>query len=65
MAIRGITLSHQTVHNWAQTFRVELGLKLRTNCKSKSGKKWHIDATYIKVERNTDYLRLNSNNLII
>jgi len=25
MAIRGIQLSHQTVHNWTQTFGVELG----------------------------------------
>ena len=29
MLMRNIHLSHQTVHNWVQTFGVELGLKLR------------------------------------
>jgi transposase-like protein len=29
LEMRGISLSHQTVHNWAQSFGVELGLKLR------------------------------------
>jgi transposase-like protein len=28
MKMRGISLSHQTVNNWAQTFGVELGLNL-------------------------------------
>ena len=39
MSIRGISLSHQTVHNWTQFFGVELGLKLRANRKGKSDKK--------------------------
>ncbi len=56
MSIRGISLSHQTVHNWTHSFGVELRLKLRTNRKGKSGKKWHIDATYIKVEGRWCYL---------
>jgi transposase-like protein len=50
MAMRGFHLCHQTVHNWIQTFGVELGLKLRVRRKGKSGTKWHVDATYIKVE---------------
>jgi len=50
MAMRGFYLSHQTVHNWVQTFGVELGLKLRTRRKGKNGKKWNADATYIKIE---------------
>ena len=29
MHLRGFHMSHQTVHNWVQTFGVELGLKLR------------------------------------
>jgi putative transposase len=45
MKIRGINLSHQTVHNWAQTFGVELGLKLRRKRHGQVGKKWHADAT--------------------
>jgi transposase-like protein len=50
MAMRGIHLSHQTVHNWTQTFGVEFGLKLRERRKSKAGKKWHTDSTYIQAE---------------
>lgn len=56
MAMRGIYLSHQTVHNWTQTFGVELGLKLRRKRYGKSGLKWHIDATYIRVEGRWCYL---------
>src|SRR5436190_15916909 len=29
MLMRGFHLSHQTIHNWVQTFGVDLGLKLR------------------------------------
>jgi len=50
MMMRGFYLSHQTVHNWVQTFGVDLGLTLRERRKGQSGKKWHVDATYIKVE---------------
>ena len=49
MAMRGFYMSHQTVSNWVQTFGVELGLKLRSARKGKAGKKWHVDATYIKI----------------
>jgi len=56
MAMRGFHLSHQTVHNWVQTFGVELGLKLRHNRQGQAGKKWHIDATYIKIEGRWCYL---------
>lgn len=56
MYIRGINLSHQTIHNWSQTFGVELGLKLRKARKGKSSKKWHVDATYLKTEGRWCYL---------
>ena len=56
MQMRGISLSHQTVHNWTQTFGVELGLKLRKRRHGKNGKKWHTDATYIRVEGRWCYL---------
>ena len=49
MALRGFHACHQTVHNWVQTFGVELGLKLREKRYRQAGKKWHVDATYIKV----------------
>ena len=38
MAMRGFYLSHQTVHNWVQTFGIDLGLKLRKRRHGKSGK---------------------------
>lgn len=56
MATRGINLSHQTVHNWTQAFGPELGIKLRSSRQGKAGKKWHIDATYLKVEGRWCYL---------
>ena len=56
MAMRNIHISHQTVHNWAHTVGVELGLKLRARRKGKAGKKWHADATYIRVEGRWCYL---------
>ena len=46
MALRGFSLSHQTVHNWVQTFGVKLGRKCREKRKRKVGKKWHVDSTY-------------------
>lgn len=56
MAIRGVHLSHQTVHNWAQTFGTDLGIKLRSVRRRTAGSKWHIDATYIKVDGHWCYL---------
>ena len=50
MALRGFSLSHQAVHNLVQTFGVTLGRKRRSKRKGKTGKKWHVDATYLKVE---------------
>lgn len=56
MEIRGFHICHQTVHNWVHTFGVNLGLKLREARRGKSGKKWHVDATYIRVEGRWCYL---------
>ena len=56
MEMRGIHLSHQTVHNWAQTFGVELGLKLRKRRYKQCSDRWHVDATYIKIEGRWCYL---------
>ncbi|NQY42612.1 MAG: IS6 family transposase [Legionellales bacterium] len=56
MSIRGIKLSHQTVHNWSQIFAAALGLKIRKARKGKSGKQWHVDATYLKIEGKWCYL---------
>jgi len=46
MAMREFSLSHQTIHNWTQTFGVELGLKCRRIRQGAVSKKWHADATY-------------------
>jgi len=56
MAMRNISLSHQTVHNWMQTFGVELGLKCRKRRKGKCGTKWHADATYVRIKGDWYYL---------
>jgi|GEM_PF-6743842 len=56
MATRGILLSHQTVHNWVQVLGLELGIKLRQARRGTAGNKWHMDATYIKVEGHWCYL---------
>ena len=56
MALRGIYISHQTVHNWVQIFGVDLGMKLREHRKGKVSKKWHVDATYVKIVGNWCYL---------
>jgi putative transposase len=50
MALREFYFSHQAVHNWVQTFGVTHGRKCRSKHKGKTGKKWHVDATYLKVE---------------
>lgn len=56
MQLRGVKLSHQTVHNWVMKYGVELGLKLRTQRKGQAGKKWHVDATYIRLKGHWYYL---------
>ncbi len=50
MALRNIDLCHQTVHNWVQSFGVDLGIKLRESRRGKMGQKWHVDSTEIKVQ---------------
>ena len=56
LAERGFSVCHQTIHNWVQTFGIELGCKVQYQRKGQGGKKWHVDATYIKVEGRWCYL---------
>jgi len=56
MHMRGIALSHQTVLNWATTIGIALALEFRSRRRGKAGKKWHADATYIKVGGQQYYL---------
>lgn len=41
---------------WVQTFGVELSLKCREIRRGQCGLKWHVDATYIRVEGRWCYL---------
>lgn len=50
MLMRGFHLTHQTVHNWVHRFGAELGLKLRARRYKRAGDRWHVDATYLRVE---------------
>lgn len=50
MSLRGFHLSHQTIHNWVQWFGPSLGIQLRKRRYKKNTDKWHVDATYIRVE---------------
>lgn len=50
MTMRGFYLSHQTIHNWVHWFGSSLGAKLRARRYKKGTDKWHVDATYIRVE---------------
>ncbi len=56
MAMRGFDLSHQTIYNWAHRFGVELAKEFRKFRHGKSGPKWHVDPTYIRVEGRWCYL---------
>jgi putative transposase len=56
IVMRGFHLSHQTVHNWVQTFGVELGIKLRGRRKGSAEKKWHADTTYVCIKVHWFYL---------
>ena len=56
MAMRNIHLSYQTVYNWSHRFGVELAKQFRKNRSGKAGLKWHMDATYIRVEGRWCYL---------
>ena len=56
MLMRNIHISHQTVHNWEQRFGVELGLKLRKRRYKGCSDRWHVDATYIRIEGRWCYL---------
>jgi putative transposase len=56
MLLRGFHLCHQIVHNWVHRFGIALGKKLRHKRHGTSDKKWHVDASYVKVEGRWCYL---------
>lgn len=56
MALRGFKISHETVRLWTQIFGTQLGLKFRQRRYGKTRSKWHIDATYLKIQGHWYYL---------
>jgi transposase-like protein len=56
MLMRGFHMSHQAVHNWVQQFGTSLRIKLRNRRFGQCGDRWHVDATYIRIEGRWCYL---------
>ncbi len=56
MALRGFSISHETVRLWSQTIGTELGIQFRHRRWKECGKKWHMDITYLFVESRWCYL---------
>jgi len=54
--MRGFTFTHETVWEWEERFAPLLTERLRAKRRVKSGKKWHCDETYIKVDGRWCYL---------
>ena len=55
-ALRGIVLSHQTVHDWEAKLTPALAEGLRRRRKGKAGRSWYVDETYLKVDGRWCYL---------
>ena len=49
MAIRGITVSHQSVFRWVGKLGKEFGEKVRNLHGEKRTVSWYVDETYVKV----------------
>ena len=45
MALRGFSLSHETVRLWSQKIGTKISLKFRSRRRGTCGKKWHMDIT--------------------
>lgn len=56
MALRGVSLSHETVRLWSQKIGADVALKFRSRRRGKCGKKWHMDITYLKIKGYDAYL---------
>jgi putative transposase len=56
MFLHGFSICYQTVSNWVNAVGTIVGINIRAKRKNKVSKKWHIDATYIKVEGKWGYL---------
>lgn len=55
-ALRGIVLSHQTVHDWEAKLTPALAEDLRRRRRGKAGRSWYVDETYPNVNGRWCYL---------
>jgi len=53
---RGFTFTHETVRAWEERLAPLLTAQLKAKRRGKAGRKWHVDETYVKVERRWHYL---------
>src|SRR4051794_17300629 len=54
--IRGIVFSYEAVRDWEAKLTPALAESLRRHRRGKAGRGWHVDETYIKVNRQWRYL---------
>jgi putative transposase len=55
MAERGVTVSHETVHQWSRKFGQQYANGLRRR-RARPGDRWHLDEVFIKIAGKTHYL---------
>ena len=48
---RGFTFTHKTVQAWEESLAPLLTAQLKADRRGKTGRKGHVDETYVKVER--------------
>ena len=56
MALRGFSISHETVRLWSQAVGTNIGIEFRAKRHEKCGKNWHMDVTYLKIDGKWSYL---------
>ena len=50
MALRGFSISHETVRLWSQLVGTNIGIKFHVRRKGCCGKDWQMDITYLYIE---------------
>ncbi len=54
--LRGFEFTHETVRDWEERFAPIFADQLRAKRKGKTGQKWYVDETYVKVKGRWCYL---------
>jgi len=55
LAERGITVSHETIHQWCRKFGGEFARRLRTR-RGRLGDAWFVDEVFVKIQGTQKYL---------